>query len=100
MPEVSQKQIDAWKAEHGDVFCFKLGANKDKICYLKAPDRKTISFAGTAGATDHIRYNEIMLEACWLAGDEEIKTNNGLFFSISQHIPSLVEITEVEMVKL
>ena len=100
MTEVSQAQINKWKAEHGEVFVFKLGINKDKICYLKVPDRKTLSYAAVSAQTDPMQYNEVILENCWLAGDEDIRTNTGLFISISQKLPLLVEMVEVEMVKL
>ena len=50
--------------------------------------------------TDPLRYNEIILKDCWLAGDEEIQTNNGLFLSVSAQLPKLIEIKEAELVKL
>lgn len=96
--ETKQNQINAWKAEHGDVFYFKVGPNKE--CYLKKPSRQTVSYAAVAAATDPLKYNEILLEDCWLSGNEEIKTDTGLFLSISQKLPELVEMVEVEMVKL
>jgi len=91
-------QIATWKAQHGEIFYFKVG--KDKECYLKKPSRQTLSYAAVAAATEPLKYNEIILEECWLAGDDEIKTDTGLFLSISQELPNLVEMVEVEMVKL
>lgn len=96
--EVLQKQINAWKAEHGEIFYFKVGENKE--CYLKKPSRQTLSYAAMAAQTDPLQYNEVILNDCWLAGDEIIKTDTGLFLSISQHLPNLVQMVEVEMVKL
>lgn len=96
--ENKEAQIKAWKAEFGEIFYFKVGP--DKECYLKKPTRQALSYAAVAAQTDPLQYNEIILEDSWLAGHEEIKTDTGLFLSISQHIPSLVEMVEVEMVKL
>lgn len=93
-----QNQINAWKAEHGEIFYFKVG--DDKECYLKKPSRQTLSYAAVAAQTDPLQYNEVILNDCWLAGDEDIKTDTGLFLSISQHLPSLVQMVTVEMVKL
>ncbi|PWN62308.1 hypothetical protein [Chryseobacterium oncorhynchi] len=93
-----QNQINAWKAEHGEIFSFKVG--KDKQCYLKKPTRQILSYAAVAAQTDPLQYNEVILSECWLAGDEDIKTDTGLFLSISQYLPTLVEMVEVEMVKL
>ena len=94
---VDQKQVDAWKEKHGEVYKINVG---DKVCYLKEPSRKALSFAAAAGQTDPLRYNEIILKDCWLAGDEEIQTNNGLFISVSAQLPKLIEIKEAELVKL
>ena len=94
---VDQKQVDAWKEKHGEVYKINVG---DKVCYLKEPSRKALSFAAAAGQTDPLRYNEIILKDCWLAGDEEIQTNNGLFLSVSAQLPKLIDIKEAELVKL
>lgn len=96
--EALQNQINAWKAEHGEIFYFKVG--NDKECYLKKPSRQTMSYAAVAAQTDPLQYNEVILNECWLAGDEVIKTDTGLFLSISQYLPGLVQMVEVEMVKL
>ena len=98
MKEVTQGQINAWKKEYGEIFRFNVG--KDKVCFLKKPSRNALSYASMAAQTDPLKYNEYILEDCWLAGDEEIKTDNGLFLSIGQKLPLLIEMVEVEMVKL
>lgn len=97
-PETRANQITAWKAEHGEIFYFKLGNNKE--CFLKKPDLKIISYAAQAAQADPMNYNKVILAECWLAGHEEIKTEPGLFLSISQKIEGMVGIVEVEMVKL
>ena len=68
--EVSQEQIDAWKKQHGDIYAIKVDG---KTAYLKKPDRKTLSFASVAGQKDPMKFNEIILENCFIGGDEEIK---------------------------
>ena len=74
--EVSQEQIDAWKKQHGEIYAIKVDG---KTAYLKKPDRKTLSFASVAGQKDPMKFNEIILENCFIGGDEEIKkdTDNG-----------------------
>lgn len=91
------EQIESWKKQYGDIFHVKAG---EKSCYLKKPTRKALSYAATAGVTDPLKYNEIILKDCWLAGDDEIQTDNGLFLSVSNRLPELVEMVEVELVKL
>lgn len=95
--QITPEQIEAWKAEHKNVYRIDVG---DKVCYLKQPSRRALSFAAAAGQTDPLRYNEIILKDCWLAGDEEIQTDNGLFLSISAKLPELIEIKESALVKL
>lgn len=93
----TKEQIKLWKQQHGELFQFSAG---EKSCILKKPTRKALSYAAVAGAADPLKYNEVLLNDCWVAGDEEIKTDNGLFLSISARIPELVEMVEFELVKL
>lgn len=95
--KVDQKQIDAWKAEYGDVFKITVD---DKVCYLKPPGRKVLSYASTAGIKDPMQFNEVILRECWLDGDEVIKTNDSLFLSVSAKLDQLIQVKEAELVKL
>ena len=94
---ISPEQIEAWKKKHGDVFCVTVG---DKVAYLKRPDRKTLGAAAVVGKNDPMKYNEILLNNCWLAGDEDIKTDDALFLGVSAKLGELVEIKEAELKKL
>lgn len=97
-PEMTpESQIAAWKKKHGDVFRYSAG---EKSCYLKKPDRSVLSAAAVIGKNDPLKYNEILLANCFLGGDEEIKTDDGLFLGISQKLAELVEIKEGELKKL
>jgi hypothetical protein len=95
--EVTKEQIQEWKAQHGDVFKISVG---DKSCYLKTPNRKTLSYASTAGAKDPFKFNEVILSQCWLGGDEEMKTDDMLFLSVSSKIGDLINIKEAVLEKL
>lgn len=95
--QASDEQIAAWKKEHGDVFVYTADG---KRCYLKKPDRNTLSVAAAMGMANPLRYNEILLENCWLGGDEQIRTADGYFLGISQKLSELVEIKEGELKKL
>ncbi|MDR2652186.1 MAG: hypothetical protein LBC68_07725 [Prevotellaceae bacterium] len=95
--EATKEQIAGWKAKHGDIFCIKV---EDKCCYLKKPSRKTLGYASMAGKENPLKFNEILLNDCWIAGDEEIKTNDDLFLSVSSRIGEIIEMKETELVKL
>ncbi len=95
--EITQEQINAWKELYEDVWRITVDG---KVAYLRSPDRKTLSFASSVGASDPMKFNEILLKNCWLAGDLEIQTNDKLFLSASSKLAELIEIKETEMVKL
>ncbi|KMQ70311.1 MULTISPECIES: hypothetical protein [Chryseobacterium] len=93
--EITQKQIDAWKAEHGEIAKITVGG---KTGYVKKPTRQTLGYATTAGAKDPLAFNEIILKQSWLGGDEEILTDIGLFMSVSSQITQLINIQESQLV--
>lgn len=94
--EVTPDQIEQWKKKHGEVFQIEVG---ESVCYLKKPDRLTIKASLSAGA-DKIRSNEIMLANCWLGGDENIKTDDSMFFGVSGVLDELIDIKAAELKKL
>ena len=94
---ITPEQIEAWKKKWGDVFCVTVG---DKVAYLKRPSRQALSAAAVVGKNDPMKYNEILLNNCWLAGDEEIKSDDSLFLGVSAKLGELVEIKEAELKKL
>ena len=90
------EQISEWKKKHGDIF--KVGVG-DSVCYMKKPDRKTMSYVATLG-NNPIRANEVLLENCWLGGDESIKTDDEKFYGVSAKLNEIVAIKEAEITKL
>ncbi|KAA6336277.1 hypothetical protein EZS27_015564 [termite gut metagenome] len=95
--EITQEQIEEWKAKHGSVFAIEVDG---KVCYLKKPTRKALSAAAVIGKSDPLKYNETLLLNCWLAGDEEIKTDDDLFLGVSGKLSEIIEIKEAELKKL
>jgi hypothetical protein len=90
------EQISEWKQKNGDIFKVEVG---DSACYLKKPDRKTMSYVATLGNSP-IRANEVLLDNCWLGGDESIKTDDEKFFGVSAKLAEIVQIKEAEITKL
>ncbi|MFU8843484.1 MAG: hypothetical protein ACNA7V_06705 [Bacteroidales bacterium] len=95
--EASPEQIELWKKKHRDIFRLVVDGH---VGYFKKPDRKTLSYATVAGAKDPIKFNEVLMNNCWVGGSEEIKTDDSLFFSASGKLAELIEIKEAELVKL
>lgn len=95
--EVTQEQIDLWKKKHRDVFSLIVDGH---VAYFKKPDRKILSFATAAGSKDPIKFNEVLMNNCFIGGSEEVKTDDSLFLSASSKLAELIEIKEAELVKL
>lgn len=97
MEKLSEKQIEELKMKHGDVFEVEV---EDKVCYLKKPTRKVLSAAATVGQKDPLRYNDVILSNCWITGDEEIKTDDGLFLGVSSVLSEIIEVKTATLKKL
>jgi hypothetical protein len=94
----TEEQVAQWKEKYPTgVYRYEV---EGKACYLRKPDRKTLSAASVLGKSDPLKYNEVILKNCWLDGDEEIKTDDGLFLGISGRLAELIEIKEGELKKL
>lgn len=91
------EQIAAWKNVHKDIWKIEV---ENSVCYLRKPDRSTMKAVATIGGNDPIRANEILLENCWLGGDESIKTDDDKFFGVSGQLANIVEIKQAELKKL
>lgn len=92
---VTAEMIADWKKEHGEIF--KLNV-EDKTCYLKSPDRRTLGFASST--KDTFKFNEIVLKNCWLAGDEEIFSNDSYFLAACSKLDGIIQVKEAELEKL
>ena len=47
-----------------------------------------------------MKYNEIILANCWVAGDEEIKTDDAYFLGVSGVLGDLIDIKKANLKKL
>lgn len=94
---ITEKQIQQWKKQHGDVFVYSADGLK---CYLKRPDRKVIAYANEIADGSVVKYKEALIENCFLGGDEAIKTEDKYFLGLSNKITDLVEIVDGELLKL
>ena len=93
----TQEQIATLKAKHGEIFRISVDG---KSCLLRKPNRKELGYASVAGKDNPLKFNEVIFNACWLAGDEELRTNDTLFLSASAKIADIIEIKEAELEKL
>lgn len=91
----TKDQLNEWKKKHGDLFEITID---DKSCILHRPTRCDLSYASVV--KDPIKMSETMLGQLWVAGDEEIKTDDGLFLAAIQKMQEVLEVKEAEIKKL
>ena len=95
--QAAPEQIEAWKKRHGEIYAVKCDGH---VAYLKKPSRKAISYASVAGKTDPIKFNEAILNDCFIGGSEAVKTDDSLFLGVSAKLAELIEVKEAELEKL
>lgn len=89
--------IAKWKSQHPSLFEVKIG---NSVGYFRKPDRQVIRAAYSFLHKDRIRYVEVIVENCWLGGDETIKTDDSKFLSLIEIVPELTTFEEAELKKL
>lgn len=97
MKKASQEQIEGWKKKHGKVYQITV---EDKTCYLRKPDRNTLAYAISASQQNPLEFGEVILNNCWLAGDEEIRTEDAYFLAAMGKLEGLFEIKQAELKNL
>lgn len=96
MYTASKEQITDWKKEHGKIFRFK-SPEHDKAVYCRKPKRKEMSYI--SAIKDPLKFNEALLKACWLNGDDDILTNDDIFLGLSGEVSQLLEFAKIEVEK-
>ena len=91
----TKEQVKEWKAKHGELFEITV---EDKSCILHRPTRKDLSYA--SAVKDPVKMSKVMLNALWVAGDEEIKEDDSLFLAAIQKMQDILEVKEAEIKKL
>lgn len=95
--KATEEQIQEWKRKHGEVYEVVVG---DSACYLHNPDRATLKAVAAVGMSDPIRSNEVLLENCWLGGDESVKTDDSKFMGVSPVLAEIIQVKEATLKKL
>lgn len=91
----TKEQIAEWKRKHGELFEITV---EGKSCILHRPTRQDLSYASVV--KDPIKMSETMLNQLWVAGDEEIKTDDSLFLAAIQKMQEVLEVKEAAIKKL
>lgn len=93
--QFTDEEIKGWKEKHGELYQVSV---EGYSCILHKPTRKDLSYISSV--KDPIKMSELLLEQTWVAGDEEIKTNDELFMSVVSKMDEIVKFKEAEVKKL
>ncbi len=66
-------------------------------CYLRTPTRKVISSATVIAGKDPMKFGELILQNCWLGGDERIKNEDELFFAANGILGDLIKVRTAKL---
>lgn len=99
MQKVTQKQIDDWKAKYGTIY--KITSEDGKVGYIFDPlsDLRIMKLAFIAMTKSVINYVQTVLTNCWLAGDEEIKTDESIGNGLVDIIDEFTELPHCEVTR-
>lgn len=101
MYTATQEQIEAWRDKYGQGNVTRLKSKRyDKSAYFRKPDRKEMEFLSAGAHSSGIKFNASILKTCFLAGDEEIMSNDDIFLGLQEQILELLKFDEVEVEKL
>jgi hypothetical protein len=94
--KATEEQIKEWKEKYGAVY--ELEA-EGKVCYISDPLHKlsimkAIMQALTKGS---ITYVEAILNHCWIAGDESIKTDDRVKIGLIDQVHELIDLPEADI---
>src|SRR5690349_7517575 len=84
--EVTDVQIELWKKEFGDRI-FQM-TRDDKCAYMRKPDRVIMAFLTTVPRD---QFNETLINNCWLAGNEELKTDEDAYMWLCGELTKLLD---------
>lgn len=66
-------------------------------CVLSKPSKSILGLAMQKSKTDKFALGAVLLEKCWVSGDEEIKTDDGCVIGLLDFIDDLCEVKQMEV---
>jgi hypothetical protein len=96
LTEAQEKNLADLKRQHGTIHVLQIPDSEGELCtaFLKSPQRHNLSFYLAKVATDPIVAHEVLLDACWVAGDLRIKTQDDLFLSAIPLLGSMIQLKQ------
>ena len=92
---ITKEKVAEWKKKHGAIYEISV---EGKSCIIRKPNRKDLSYVSVV--KDPIKMQETLLRQLWVDGDEEIKTDDDLFFAACNQMEELLQVKQAEIKKL
>ena len=98
---ITQAQIDAWKKQHGDIFCVQLKTEPKKTFYLRTPRRQELSLLlGMMSDTSKVLdATETLTKTCFLGGDAPDYDSSKELLTLSSQVSVLLQTAEASVKK-
>ena len=98
MSKSNQKQIDAWKEQHGVIYELPV---EDKTAYLREPKMNDFKRAMTALTKDgDVAFGEEMLNVLFIGGDIEVKNDDTYFLPALKQLVDFFNYDDAEITSL
>lgn len=96
---VDDKMVKSWKDKYDGVFAY---ATKDgsKKAWFRNPDRSEIAASQAMATKSGMDSNEVLAKACFLAGDEEVCSEDKYLYGLSAHLDKVIIKVEGELIEL
>lgn len=107
--EATEAQIQAWKKQHGDVYCVHVldrepsgeGKRRRHYTYFKGVSRSILGAAQIASAKGNVvSFYEVVANNCYIGGSEEVLKDDYLFKGIMPYMDQLNEYAAAVLEKL
>lgn len=98
---VTEGQIAQWKAQYGKVFRYTArDGEREWTGYFKPITPEVLDAYEKTSARSKLQGDNVVIESCWLGGDEEVKKRDDLSLGLRDWLALLLVKVEGEMVEL
>jgi len=96
--EATPEQIEAWKREFETVFQYTLADNR--VAYFRTPTLQILDACKTLSGGSAMKFNELLMNNCWLGGDDELRKHDKYKMGIFEWLPDIIIKVEGRLEKL